>query len=136
MPKGNNNNAATYNWLDINSFEGNNFYRIKSVATNGEIEYSSVVKVNMVKHGHGIVLTTNLIVNDIINFNMVDMPRGIYEVRLLNIAGQVLFTKQIQHKEGSSTESIQVKNKTVKGLYMLEIIRPDNKKITNKIVLY
>jgi len=134
-PQSNNNTTATYSWLDINSLEGNNFYRIRSVTMNGEIEYSSVVKVNMGKHGHGIVLITNLIVNDIINFNMVDMPYGIYEVRLLNIAGQVIFTKQIQHKEGTSTESIQVKNKTVKGLYILEVIQPDTKKIATKIIL-
>ncbi len=134
LRKSSNNKTATYNWIDINSFEGNNFYRIKSINVNREIKYSSVVKVNMTKPGQ-IVLFTNLIVNRTINFNMVNMPEGAYGVRLLNTAGQVIYTKQIQNAEGHTTNNIQLSSNLAKGMYFLEFIKPDNKKIIDKVLV-
>ena len=44
IKKAKNMNASTYNWLDTDPFDGNNYYRIKSTGINGEEKYSQVIR--------------------------------------------------------------------------------------------
>src|SRR5439155_26901973 len=47
IPKLNNSSNVNYQWLDVNAVAGNNYYRIKSIDINDEIQYSNIVKVLM-----------------------------------------------------------------------------------------
>ncbi len=135
-PTQNNNSASVYNWLDEKPFKGNNFYRIKSVSDNGRIQYSSIVKVFIDNDKKGIIVPASQPDNGVINFTFVNMPAGDYKVRLLTSLGQLLAAKKIEHKQGTSTENIQLISNAAKDIYMLEIIQPDNKRRTYKILLY
>lgn len=80
-----------------------------------------------------IVIYPNPVTNGNITLHLNNIPGGIYEVRLLNALGQIVFRKQINHSGGSSPQTIYV-NK-IKGTYLLEIIKPDKSKQTNKIII-
>ncbi|MDQ6756302.1 MAG: DUF6531 domain-containing protein [Bacteroidota bacterium] len=80
-----------------------------------------------------ITVYPNPIQNGIINMQFVNMPKGGYSIRLVNALGQTIVSKQINHAEGSSPETI-VSN-AIKGAYMLEITKPDNSKQINKIII-
>ena len=131
-----NNSIATYSWSDENAVKGNNFYRIKSIGINGEIQYSSIVKVVLENNRQQIIVPGNQLASGNINFTFINMPAGSYEAKLLTTLGQVIKVKKIQHQEGSSTEKIELNSNNASGIYMLEITQPDNKKVTNKILLY
>ena len=80
-----------------------------------------------------IYIYPNPVRNGIINLQFNDMPQGNYYVRILNSLGQTILNDQINHAQGNSIEIIKLKNK-VKGVYQLEIIKPDNSKFVKKVI--
>lgn len=128
--------VSNYNWLDVNPIEGYNYYRIKSVDINGKTDYSKVVKVFTGTIKHAITVFPNPVKDGIINLQLLNQPSGIFEARLFNNAGQVISSKQILHAEGSSTETFEITNGALHGIYHLEITQPDNNKISIKVLFY
>ena len=52
IPTNNNGGAATYNYVDAKPLVGENYYRVKAISNNGEVQYTSIVKVTpLVKAG-------------------------------------------------------------------------------------
>ncbi len=132
-PKGNNNSAAGYGWLDETVLDGNNFYRIKSISINGEIQYSSIVKAYIHIANNKIIIYPNPVINDVISLQFNNQPAGTYTVQLFNNSGQLFFTKKIIHAAGNSTETIPVDKGMSKGIYELQIIKPNKEKIKDKL---
>jgi hypothetical protein len=58
---------SNYEWLDRNAFTGNNYYRIKSIDINGEIQYSNIVKIVMSKGRLQITIYPNPVTDGNIN---------------------------------------------------------------------
>ena len=116
-------NAAsnTYNWTDVNPAENYNYYRIKSIDINGQKVFSKLVKVLM---GDKPIMTVkpNPITNNIINLQMTGIKTGLYNIRLLNTNGQVIYSTQIKHLANTANEQINLNNQIAEGLYRLEII--------------
>ncbi|MDQ6609224.1 MAG: T9SS type A sorting domain-containing protein, partial [Bacteroidota bacterium] len=79
-----------------------------------------------------IVVYPNPVTNGNIQLQFNHMPVGIYSVRVLNNLGQMISSKKINNTLGTITENMQL-NK-IKGVYMIEITRPDNSKFTKKII--
>lgn len=129
-------NDHAYHWLDENPVKENNYYRIKSVGINDDIYYSSIVKVYLENDRHEILVPDHQLANGAINFSFVNMPAGNYRVSVFNTLAQMIATRQIKHAQGSASQSIQLNRISAKGEYILEIIRPDDKKLSYKIFLY
>ena len=55
---------------------------------------------------------------------LTNQPAGNYGIRLLNNMGQVMISKQINHAEGNSTETIRLDQNAAHGIYQLEITPP------------
>ncbi len=128
--------SANYLVMDTHPVQGYNYYRIKSVDINGQAAYSNIVKV-MIGAGtdkQEISVYPNPVVNGIINLQLNNQPQGTYAVRLLNKSGQVITQKQIQHTGGSITESISLDNYLPRGIYQLEITKPDGLKSIINVV--
>ena len=76
----------------------------------------------------------NPVRNGIINLQLTEQPPGTYGIRLLNKMGQVMLSKQINHTEGSSTETIQLDKYSPRGIYQLEVSGPDGNKVNMNVV--
>jgi hypothetical protein len=113
---------SNYQWIDANHFDGYNYYRIKSIGLNGDIKYSQVVRVYMGKGKPSISVYPNPVAGGIINLQLINQPAGNYKVRLLNSLGQVMVAKEINHRGGSSSQSVSFIKYTLKGIYHLEVI--------------
>ncbi|MEO6455311.1 MAG: hypothetical protein ABIN97_14620 [Ginsengibacter sp.] len=133
--KNNNTSFVNYQWTDIYPVLQNNYYRIKSIGINGEIQYSNIVKVFIGKGAQDITVYPNPVVNGTINLQLINQPKGIYTLRLMNKLGQVISIKEFEHAEGSSTQTMQLNKIIPKGSYQLQVIKPGNNK-TNITVLY
>lgn len=131
---GNNIHTVNYSWVDVNATTGNNFYRISSTALDGDIKYSQVVKVTIGKGKAGYEVYPNPVISNVINLQFINQPKGMYSIRLLNLWGQVMFTKQILHNGGSSAEAIELSNIKQKGHYVLEVSGADKNKRSVKII--
>jgi len=129
------NSSSIYNWTDVSSNDGNNFYRIGSVDINGHVQYSNVTKVTVGSKNQLISVYPNPVVNGTLNLQFTNESKGIYVVRLFNNSGQIMHTTQMKHEGGSSTQTIQVNKNIGTGNYQLQVIKPDNSKTNIKIVV-
>jgi hypothetical protein len=118
-----------YSWTDVSPGDGYNYYRIRSNDISGEIKYSDVLKVYSGKGRGDIKVFPNPITGNAIHLQIVNQPGGLYEVKLVNNSGQSIMTTQIQHTGGSSTETIRLSQQIPKGMYQLEVNKPDGSKM-------
>ncbi|UEG49375.1 YDG domain-containing protein [Ferruginibacter lapsinanis] len=121
-----------YSWTDLNANAGNNFYRIKSIGKDGSILYSNIVKVSYADAIAGFTVYPNPTTDGKISVNFSNADKGRYTLKLFNNIGQLLQSKSIEHAGGNSTISLQ--NLTAKGIYHVEINKPDNTTQTIKVM--
>jgi hypothetical protein len=121
----NNNSSSSYNWLDENAGQGNNYYRIRSVDVNGKIEYSSIVKAQISNVSVAVKIYPNPAVDAKVNIRFENQPGGVYYARLLNSIGQVITSKKIVRTAGNSIETIEWNKNAARGIYNLQITMPD-----------
>jgi hypothetical protein len=129
-----NSSASVYNWLDQNVVDGYNYYRIRSVDMDGKTQYTSIVKVQIAKTSAQIKVYPNPATDAKVSLEFTNSPAGVYYARLLNPLGQTIVSQKIIHQEGSSTETIKWNNATARGIYQLEITKPDAQVETIKVV--
>ena len=130
-----NGSDVNYNWVDANPATGDNYYRIRSTGTNGDIKYSAIVKVTMAKGNPAITVYPNPVTNRMVAVQFTDMMKGIYTLKLISSIGQVVSTQQVTHGGGNGTQSIRLDRGVANGTYKLEIIKPDNTVITRSLVI-
>ncbi|MEO6838112.1 MAG: T9SS type A sorting domain-containing protein, partial [Ginsengibacter sp.] len=110
---------------------GYHYYRVRSVGKDGQVQYTQIVKVLIGKMDATISVYPNPIVNGNIHLEFNNEPAGVYGVRLMNSLGQIIVVKVINHGGGNSMEEITPGQQLAKGIYQLEITKPDG---TVKIV--
>ena len=127
--------SIQYNWLDTNPFDGNNFYRVRSIGINSEVKLSQVVKVNMGKIPPAITVFPNPVREDgMLYISLANQPAGDYQLSLVNNMGQVMMKKTINHGGGNTVYSIQMGKYVAHGNYMLSISDPGNVKLVLKVI--
>jgi hypothetical protein len=128
----NNGTDMTYNWLDVNPASGNNFYRIRSIENSGLVKYSAIAKVNIGKLAPAITAYPNPVIGKQVNLQFTNVDKGLYNIRLYNTVGQVVYTTQYSHTGGSATFGFSIGNIN-SGAYLLELIGADNTKQTIRL---
>ena len=131
-----NNSEAVYSWLDVNTLKGNNFYRIKAIDNGGSFRYSSIVKVVLGKINTTINISPNPVKGNLVNLQFNNQPAGIYNIRLFNAAGELVYSNLESHAGGSATLSFKLASSLTKGIYQLEIIAPDKTRDIQKLIVY
>lgn len=132
----NNNQSALYNWLDIAPAPGKTYYyRIKSRSNTGVVAFSRVVSVTFIKNTPSVFIYPNPIAGNAIQLQMLGMPADVYDIRLINSLGQLLYSATFKHNSITSSEKIVLDKKYPAGTYRL-LLRGGNKKefILNLIV--
>ncbi len=125
-------NTSVYNWMDENITSVTNFYRVRAVETNGSNKYSSIVKVMTNKRSVVSVLP-NPVINNTLNINFNDEPQGVYEISLVNIAGQIIYKAMLQNN--GSNQQVKLPAQVVKGIYNLHLRNGGDKTITETVII-
>lgn len=86
-----------------------------------------------VDNNPAIVIYPNPVTNGIVTLNFKGQPKGTYEVRFVNSSGQTIVKRQVEHTGGTNTQTINVDKR--KGVYMLQVIKPDNSKFSQKVII-
>ncbi|MDQ2719721.1 MAG: T9SS type A sorting domain-containing protein [Bacteroidota bacterium] len=129
-----NSSFNNYQWTDASPAQGNNYYRIRSVETNGNDQFSDILKINIEKRKKSIYVFPNPVIGNNINLQMVDQPAGRYEITLSNSSGQMLMSKSIQHPGGSAIQNINPTQTLSRGIYQLEIKTQDGQRKIIRVV--
>lgn len=130
------NNYNSYSWIDNQPLMGNGFYRIKSVDMDGTIKFSVIVKVTTGNTGQGtITIYPNPIQGNIINLQFTNQSTGLYQLRLINNNGQVVYSGNLLVNSPNISQTIVTNTKLAYGIYQLEIKAPDNKVQLKKAIV-
>ncbi|MEO6722735.1 MAG: T9SS type A sorting domain-containing protein [Ferruginibacter sp.] len=127
--------VSTYQFLDNNAANGNNYYRVQSIGNDGKSEYSKIVLVKIENASSGIRIYPNPVTNNIIRIEFKNMIAGTYKARVLSSVGQTILRQQIIHGTGSAKEYIQPAGTLTPGIYQLEITTPNNTINTVKVIV-
>jgi N-acetylneuraminic acid mutarotase len=134
VSSGNHSNTFTYSWFDANPTHEANFYRIKMIGKDGKESYSQIVKV-IIGRGSSISIYPNPVINNSFALQFNDEPKGSYDIKIINSAGQVVYKSVINYNGGSGTQTIQLPMLLAKGVYCLEVVDPNNKKNVERLVV-
>ena len=126
---------ATYNWVDQQVLTGNNYYRIRNTDDSGKHIYSKSVLVHIQQGSGGMRVYPNPVTTGTIGVEFKNMEGGVYQTRLLNVAGQVILSKTVNHAPGTSMEYIKADYKLAAGLYNLEVKGPDKMISVIKVIV-
>lgn len=121
-----NNTSGNYLWIDNNHITGNIFYRIKTVTSKGAIIYSDTVKVSSIQKNPSFMVYPNPLIGSTINLQIQNQQAGIYQVKLMNIFGQVVCTNKLTVSSDNMLLSFNTGKALLKGMYQLEIKNADN----------
>jgi hypothetical protein len=91
------------------------------------------VKGKLVVAKSSIVIYPNPVNIGIVTLRFDNMPEGVYNVDLISATGQKTVSTQINHSGESNTQTLNVRN--IRGVYLLEITKPDKSKETSKIII-
>ena len=130
-------NSATvnYNWLDENAVVGTNYYRIKSADNNSQFQYSNIVKVLRGKVNLGTVVSPNPVHDNLVNIQFVNQQAGKYSVRLVNVQGQIVYSKTALCNAGNTSQSISLPASVANGVYQFQVLMPDNSMQVQKVIV-
>ena len=118
--RSNNNDKASYSFIDAAPLSGDNFYRIKATEATGKTVYTNVVRINTSKKGTDLVVYPNPLKGADLNVQLSNLPAGKYAVKVFSMSGQELDNRVMNHAGGSVSETISVKN-LKPGLYTIQV---------------
>jgi hypothetical protein len=126
----NTNNQTEYGWLDATPGNGINLYRIKSVDLDGKISYSMIIKVNLTFSGGDILIYPNPTQKGYVSFQLADLHKGTYTVRVINSSGQEILRQKFEHEGGLFSQTISLPAGIKSGMYNLRLI--NGNEVNNK----
>lgn len=125
VPSYNTSSTSKYSYTDISLFNGNNFYRVKSIEKSGYAAYSSIIKVFVGKQS-GITIHPTIVTTGSFNLQMDNIPKGQYQMAVYSDAGVPLVSKIINNEtQGSMSQMVSLPAGTARGLYIVRFFGRD-----------
>lgn len=110
-------NKKTYQFTDAQPNAGINYYRIKAIATDGEVTYSSVIVIATKKSIPEFAINPNPVKGRTMNVAVSGLSRSNYTLVVLNANGQSVYVKDLGILQESGTISIQLPAIVSAGIY-------------------
>ena len=109
------------------------YYRIKQVDVNGKFIYSSTIMVKLSSNkGISMQASPNPFTENV-TINFTSLEKGTAVIKIRNLAGQTVFTKDVMINKGSNITQIAGLGGFAKGMYLAQIMIngavADNQKI-------
>jgi Secretion system C-terminal sorting domain len=111
---------SLYNHIDSKVVSLNVFYRVKAIDKNGEINYSSLIKLNNYKKDFFINVYPNPTIN-YFNVEINNIKKGKYNFRIIDSKGAIIKEQIITIEATFNTIPFKIANLT-KGNYSLQIV--------------
>lgn len=135
LPAVNNGGSAVYNWQDNLPLSGTVFYRVYSTGAGGEAKYSSTVKATGDAGRPALLVYPNPVTGHNISLRLSDMAKGICQVSLISVTGQLAWHTQFTYSGGTGMQTISLANNLAPGNYQLEILDAANQRCTANLYL-
>ncbi|MFD2918977.1 T9SS type A sorting domain-containing protein [Terrimonas rubra] len=117
---------------DINGLSGIIYYRLKDIDFDGNGTFSKIISLRGENNATAIAVYPNPFVGDI-KVTVNSSREQLANIRLTNIAGQVLVNKQVMIQRGQNIVVLPELNRLQKGLYVVEFVS-DETRVVEKIL--
>lgn len=127
--KGNTNTTTTYNFIDVNPFDGVTYYRLKQVNKDGSFTYSKIVAVTKSGFNNALVnVYPNPTIGPVeVRFTSSNAMKAI--VQVTDVKGYVVMSKEITTVKGLNSLGINMAQ-LAQGTYYLRVVGIDTKAFT------
>ena len=123
-----------YAFTDDVPFAGNNYYRLKVLDLDATFSFTRIVKVAIGKEASTSNLYPNPVSGKVVNLELLNMVKGRYFLTFYNVAGQIIYTKTVEHNGGSASQPVSIPENIQTGIYNVEI-KGENLKIFKKLAI-
>lgn len=123
-----------YGFTDENPFPGDNYYRLKALDLDQTFTFTRIVKVANQDVTSTSELYPNPVTGKSFNLELLNLVKGRYELTIVNAAGQVSFTKQIEHPGGTASQLVILPQYMATGIYSVEI-KGEGMKVNKKLII-
>lgn len=129
-------NAGDYNWVDENPLSGVNYYRVHNPDPANKSSYSNMARVVNGAADQAVNIFPNPVTGGLVNVDFRQVPKGNYEMRILNSNGQVVFKQQINiMTSGFESKKIKLPAATASGIYRLEVQGSEGLLYSNQLMV-
>ena len=118
-------NSNEYSFYDINAKPSDNYYRIKAICNDGQIQYSKIVKLDALNSENRIFVYPNPVKENFINIHFKNNLTGSYNVMLYDIEGKKIFNKNYNISVNNGITKVVFPKNIVSGNYLIKIIQPN-----------
>ncbi len=132
-PATNTGSARAYASVDADYFKGDNFYRVKAVGLAGDVQYSSILKINGGGQTQEIMVYPNPVSDKKVNIMITSVNSGKYQLNLYNSAGSRIVLPSMQVTSGQNSQTIELPVTLATGIYRLKITSPENVSVVKTI---
>ena len=102
-------------------YDRHNYYRIRGLSLNGQVQFSSIVKVAAKGNGGTIAVMPNPVKGRMMHLVADNMEAGNYRMQLIGADGRAVFNSAVTLSAGINTKDISVSG-VAQGEYMLILI--------------
>ena len=107
----------------------------RNVLNNTAIAGINADGIKRINEKPGLSVFPNPVTSNTIDLQMNEIAAGNYIIRLFNNSGEILIDKTIKYAGGKSTQSINTFQNLFNGSYQLQVISPDKKSTTLKVIV-
>ncbi len=125
--------TRSYSSADANYFKGDNFYRVKAIGLAGDVQYSSILKINGGGLTQEIMVYPNPVSDKKVNILITAVSSGKYQLNLYNSAGSRIILPSMQVTVGQNSQTIELPATLATGIYRLKITSPENVSVVKTI---
>jgi len=124
--------AASYEFEDNYPVHGNNYYRLKKTLKNNQTTLigQRIVNFEEVK-SFTYSMKSNSNGKNILNIDIESSKKQVLKINLFDMTGRVIYNNKLAASQGFNNVTILL----TAGIYVLNIVSPDNTRISDKIVL-
>ena len=134
-PTNNNGGGAVYTQLDTKPLGTDNYYRIRGVSLNGQVQFSSIVKVALLTNAATIAVHPNPVISKTIHLYTDGLTAGNYELMLITADSRVVFKSTITLTAGQNSKDIPLNSGISQGEYTLMLFSEKGEKKAIKVMI-
>lgn len=125
LPKSNRDDRASYLSFDPGPAPGTNFYRVKTIEKNTKIIFSKIMRIETDVPGQKFTLYPNPVSGNQVTLSLAGLQEGVYQMKLINSAGQVIHQANILSQGNYATLSFGLPQHIKTGIYNV-IVKGNN----------
>jgi hypothetical protein len=121
-PAKNDGGGAGYEFKDAHPLNGNNFYRLKVIETNGTVSYSVVTRIRLDVKKQGWYFYPNPVRDGRLGMEVHNLPPGKYVMKIYDQLGRLCYVWKWDHAGGSFSQTLYLDLKS--GFYLADLEGP------------